>query len=243
MIRVAICDDDPVMGDTLKKILYEAETCICEELDIVVFSSGTALIREITSDKKALEKNFHLIFLDIAMPEINGVEVGQVIRNELGNNETQIIYISSQTNYAMQLFKVRPLDFVVKPFRPEEIKQTFLKGYELIRMSKKVFAFRIGRRQEIIRKPLSQIIYFCSHGRKITVVCMDDNYEFYGSLKDVEAQLGDYRFFSIHRSYLINYNNVARMTYTEVTLVDGTTLEISQLKRRGVRDLCDSYER
>lgn len=243
MVRIAICDDDPVMGETLKKILYETEVCVSEDLDIVTFTSGLELISSIRAEKGCAQKAFHMIFLDIAMPEINGVQVGQVIREELGLNETEIIYISSQTNYAMQLFKIRPLDFVVKPFQREEIRQTFLKGYELLRMNKKVFTFRVGRGKEIIRRPLADIIYFCSHGRKVTVVCTTESFEFYGSLKEIEAELCNYRFFSIHRSYLINYNHVARMTYTKITLFNGTTFEISQLKRKRVRELCDSYER
>lgn len=238
MINIAICDDDQVTAEELGRILYKVEACAGEEISIRTYLSGEKLAAALEAGVK-----YHMIFLDIAMPEMNGVTVGEKIRNELGDNDTEIIYISSQTNYAMQLFKIRPLDFVVKPFREEDIKQTFLKGCELIRMSKRMFTFKIGRRQEIVRRPISDILYFYSHGRKVTMVCEKDNLEFYGSLKEIEEELGPYRFFFVHRSYLVNYRHVERMTYSNVTLTNGETFEISQLKRKGVRELCDAYER
>lgn len=52
-----------------------------------------------------------LLFLDIELVQNNGIAVGNFIRNELEDMQTRIVYISSKESYAMQLFKVQPLDF------------------------------------------------------------------------------------------------------------------------------------
>ena len=52
-----------------------------------------------------------LLFLDIELVQNNGIAVGNFIRNELEDMQTHIVYISSKESYAMQLFKVQPLDF------------------------------------------------------------------------------------------------------------------------------------
>ena len=55
-----------------------------------------------------------LLFLDIELPKCNGVEVGKYIREKLENEETEIIYISSKTNYAMKLFLMQTDGFSCK---------------------------------------------------------------------------------------------------------------------------------
>ncbi len=58
---------------------------------------------------------FGLIFLDIEMQYVNGIEAGKIIREKMKDELTKIVYISGSDNYAMELFQVRPLDFLIKP--------------------------------------------------------------------------------------------------------------------------------
>ncbi len=73
--------------------------------------------------------------------------------------------------------------------------------------------------------------------RKVIIVTFDKIDEFYGSLDDVYQQLKDFGFVSIHRSYLINYNNVKLFKYDSLTMLNGDELKISQSKRKYLRDL------
>lgn len=63
---------------------------------------------------------FDLIILDIELTEINGIAIGKYLREELNNQTTQIVYISSLRDYAMDLFAVRPLHFLIKPLKKDE---------------------------------------------------------------------------------------------------------------------------
>lgn len=64
-----------------------------------------------------------MIFLDIMMPVKSGVEVGKIIRNDLKDNITQIVFISSENKYAMDLFEIRPMNFLIKPFDENDIEK------------------------------------------------------------------------------------------------------------------------
>lgn len=67
---------------------------------------------------------FDIVFLDIELPKISGIDIGKKIRDEMHDETTKIVYISGKDSYAMGLFDVRPLNFLIKP-----IKINFALGY------------------------------------------------------------------------------------------------------------------
>ena len=69
------------------------------------------------------KEQYDIIFLDIMLPQMDGVELGSYIRNVKNDNYTQIVYISSETSYAMELFEVRPLNFLIKPLDEKKIQK------------------------------------------------------------------------------------------------------------------------
>ena len=106
MYRIAICDDEEIVCSQFEQVL---EPYIWEKkIDLDVFYSGEELIEVLAEGQ-----HFDLIFLDIELCMMNGVEVGKYIRNKLGNENVQIVYISAKRQYAMELFETRPMNFLV----------------------------------------------------------------------------------------------------------------------------------
>ena len=176
------------------------------------------------------------------MPEMSGVDLGDVIRKEMNDNITQIIYISSHTSHAMELFHIRPYDFILKPFKQEQVDKVMRGVIELINLGQQKFAFTTGRAKELTRIPYANILYFQSFRRKVIIHTTDDTYEFYKKLDDVYKIVSQYRFLYIHKSFIINYEHVTRMGYESVQLSDGTNLTISEKKRKEVRSKCMNFE-
>ena len=81
------------------------------EMETEFFYSGESLYNAIAKQGYI----FDLILLDIELMMMNGVQVGQKIREELNNDIVQIVYISGKESYAMELFDIRPLNFLIKP--------------------------------------------------------------------------------------------------------------------------------
>ncbi|MEL7568552.1 MAG: response regulator [Dehalobacterium sp.] len=88
-------------------------------MEIEVFFSGEKLYQFICEGAC-----FDIVFLDIELPKISGIDIGKKIRDEMHDETTKIVYISGKDSYAMGLFDVRPLNFLIKP-----IKINFALGY------------------------------------------------------------------------------------------------------------------
>ena len=91
MIRVAICDDELIIGSMLERVLllYGKKNDI--KLEIDVFESGEELLKNMRAYPEII---YDILFLDIELKEINGIEAGKFIRIQMQNDKTKIILIS-----------------------------------------------------------------------------------------------------------------------------------------------------
>ena len=230
MINVAICDDETVIIEYLQSIIGKLAMGINERIIIDGFNSSTDLIKMLDNGEK-----YDLIFLDIQMPEMSGIDVGNYIRNNLNNNITQIIYISGQQEYAMDLFSIRPMDFLIKPLTEDNIRKVFSTAYRLISGNKQMFEYKV--REEIHRIELSNIIYFLSDARKIKMVTNNGIIEFYEKMDDLYQRVKDYNFIYIHKSYIVNNIHIEKFRPLSVLMDNGEELPISRGRRGNIRNI------
>ncbi|HHZ02771.1 MAG TPA: response regulator transcription factor [Tissierellia bacterium] len=229
MFKIAICDDENVICQQLNNILMDIGVKTGEEFIIHEFNSGEDLYNFLLTGNRC-----ELIFLDIELREINGVEVGKKIREELDDETTQIVYISGKESYAMELFAVRPLNFLIKPLKAEKIEQVLKTARKIMHCSNPFFEYRIGNVNFNVL--LKDVLYFESRGRKVRIITRDDEIEYYGKLSEVEEKLKNEDFFFIHKSFLINYNHVIEYGYDYVKMSNKEQLSISQNNRKAVRE-------
>lgn len=228
-MRILICDDDPVFCDELERDLEQYEIIHRLEFEILkVFSGEQAL------DALA-QGDWDVLFMDIEMPTINGVEAGKRVREQLQNYSLKIIYVSSRQEYAMDLFKVDTFDFLIKPVAYEELEAVLDKLQKTLDRNGEMFVYR--KKGQTVRCRLEDILYFESWLKKTIIVTRQKEDEFYAPLKDIYEELKDKKFFYCHKSILVNYDRVAEFHYDRLVLDNGKELEISQSKRKEVRRL------
>lgn len=199
------------------------------QFEVDVFYSGEELYKYIVKGNF-----FHLIFLGIEFNNINGIEIGRKIREERNDNITQIVYISVKESYAMKLFDIRPLNFLVKPLKKEKIEMVLKTAIMLIDNENQYFEFMTSRTH--IRVPFKDIIYLESNRKKIKIIVKDEEYEFYGKLIDAMKQLPCRNFFQIHKSYIVNYSYIVSYQYDCIEMINKKVLPISQHNRKFVGD-------
>lgn len=228
MYTIGICDDGEHVCIDIEKMLIQYAKKQNIQVDTNVWYSGEEL-------RDYLEAGNHLdiLFLDIELFKMTGIEVGNYIRKQLDDMGMQIVYISGKSSYAQQLFKTQPLDFLVKPITQAQINETMETAVRIIKRKEERFEFQQGK--EYYYVPMGDIVYFGSEKRKIKVVTMKATFEFYGKLKEVAKRLPE-EFIVIHQSYIVNREYVFRYTYEMVELMDGTILTISLANRKLVRD-------
>ncbi len=174
-----------------------------------------------------------ILFLDIELFKMTGIEVGDFIRNHMEDREMQIVYISGEPSYAQKLFKTQPMDFLVKPITMQQIEASLQLAVKLIEKNAGKFEFQNGRDYYYI--PYGDIIYFESEGRKIKIVTAGAEKEFYGGIRELEKKLSK-EFLRIHQSYVINKGHVVWYTYETVKMDDNAILPISKAYRKQVRE-------
>lgn len=228
MYYIGICDDGKNICLELEKMILSYAERNGLELETEIWHTGEALC-EYLREGNALD----VLFLDIELFRLSGIEVGSFIRNRLEDRRLQIVYISGKVSYARSLFKTQPLDFLVKPIRQEQVGEVLDLAVKILGKNETKFEYQNGR--DYCYLPYGEIVYFISEGRKIRIVTVNGTREFYGKLKELEQRLPA-DFLKIHQSYLVHMDFVARYAYEEVELMDGTILTISKKYRKQVRE-------
>lgn len=228
MYNIGICDDGKNTCTSIEEMVLQYAEKNKLKIDTQVWNSGEELCRY-------LEQGGHLdiLFLDIELIKLTGIEVGDYIRNGMEDRGMQIVYISGHSEYAQKLFKTQPMDFLVKPVTMQQIIESLELAVKLIERNSEKFEFQNGRDYYYIS--FGDIIYFESKGRKIKLVAVGEEKEFYGAIKELEKKLPK-DFFPIHQSYVINRNHVMRYAYEIVEMDNGTILSISKAYRVKVRE-------
>ncbi len=222
-------DDDCYLCSNIEKVLLAYDRVSTYDLEIEVFFSGNDLLSYIEE-----EQNFDLIFLDIEMNGYNGVEVGKIIRERHQNNITQIVYITACDDYDRQLFQIRPMGFLEKPLKNNDIVSNVETYIRLYAGMDNMFSFTYNRKK--IKIPYKEIIYFKSDNKKIELCTTEESYDFYDKLNDITGSL-PCEFMIIHKSYIVNRMYIEKYGYNSITVINQDELPISQYYRKDVRKL------
>ncbi len=228
MIRVAIVDDENNVCSFVEKCLLNLSKRHGILIETDVFYSGEELMKTIK------DMFFDVIFLDIKMKDMSGIDVSRLVRSAMGNEVTQIIYISGNTEYAIEVFEYDPFHFLAKPLSEEKIEKAFMKLIHKLNLKAEVFTYKIGH--DTFKVAIKDILYFENHKREIIIYYGNKEDKFYGSLENICLQLNKFNFLPIHKSYLVNPIHVRKCTYESVEISNHVVLPIAQSKRKEIRE-------
>lgn len=214
MLRIGICDDSADARIALRAALERAleRRRSGTDTSFFEFSSGEGLLRWLGSHAGELD----LVFLDIEMGELNGMETARRLRE--ADEGLLLVFVTGYTDYVFDGYAVGALGYLMKPPQPEQLDGVLNRAAEArIREGDKVFLCRSG--ETLYRIPKKTILYFASDRRQVTCVSTARTYTFYGKLDEVERDVGD-GFVRVHQRYLIRAGAVDRMEGTQVFVGD-----------------------
>ena len=229
MITCAMCDDELPFAEQLRSLVMAYAKKKRVELQAETFASAEELLEEIENGA-----GFEILFLDIEMRKMDGIELGKKLRER--SYQTLIIYVSGYDQYMRQLFEAEPFRFLSKPLKQEELENVLDKAFERIsRFHRELFTIRFGK--NVVNLLCRDIVYLESYKRKGIVHTVRGEYEYYHKLDEAEEELlaisAD--FVRIHKAYLVNMEHVEAFQYEKLALRDGTILSISEAHRANVR--------
>lgn len=234
MYRIGICDDQSEICKQLKQTIYEYASDNNKEILVFIFDSAEK-VESFFLDGNDLD----LLFLDIELKSMNGIQLANKLREEWNREDIQIAYISANDSYALELFESRPIHFLVKPINKSTVNKVITKA---IKLNGEAHYFHFKSGYNIQKVKLSDILYFESKGRQIRIITQSNEYEYYGRLANVLEKIGQFRFFSIHKSIIVNYKHIISFTYDAVIMSNSEELTISRSHRKQVRSLQFQYE-
>ena len=228
MSTIIICDDVEMERQMLHELLllYFEETK--DEVTILEYESGESLIADVEEGYLKAD----LLFLDIYMKEMNGMEVARRLRKN--NHNGPIVFLTASPDFAIESYEVQAAGYILKPFDVEKIKK--LTGRLLKRDQRRRVEIK-SRRQ--YRYPYTGEIMYAESERHMVRIHLQDGSEIIAQEKlgDLEERIRERRFLRCHQSYLVNMDYI-RDAEDGFVLEDGTDIPI---RVRGRKEILESY--
>lgn len=232
MIEIAICDDEIVITSKIENILEELSEEMGIKVEIDVFYDGKTLVNYIKDGKK-----YDLIYMDIEMREQDGISAAREI-----DKNVFLIYITSHESFAKDVFELNAYRFITKPIDLGIFRKYFEAVKDELTIRPQYFRYQYNK--VVYRISLDEIIYFQSDRRVTYIITENGSKKCYGKLNDIECRLlqSNIVFFRIHQSFLVNPQYIIAYFYDSMELRDGTTLSISENRRKKVSELFCTFK-
>lgn len=220
MIKIAVCDDNKEFLKNAIELIQKWSDISEIPIKTFAFNNGDELI------EKADDNDFDIIFLDIIMPLINGMDTAKELRQR--NNSIKIVFLTSSPEFALESYEVRATDYLLKPVTFERIKKVldecsveFKKEPENIIVKttfgfQKIYFYNI----EYAEAQNKKVIFYLKKGEMVEST--DPLYSFEDKLTNSNG------FFKCHRSYLVYLPNIDHFSTTEITTKSGRNIPIAR---------------
>lgn len=221
--RFAICDDDPADIQYVTSLISDWNKKLNIPLQIEAYSSAEAFLFACGDDDSV-----DVLFLDIEMKGINGVELAKRLRT--AGAKLQIVFITGYMDYIEQGYDVEALHYLLKPVTREKLENVLERAME--RLGARGNALILSWCGSVIRLPLDEIRYLEVMKNYVTVHA-EEVYSVKRTLQELEREL-DESFYKVHRSYIVNLRFVKKVTKTAVTLKEGQEIPLSRKAYEGL---------
>jgi two-component system LytT family response regulator len=240
-IRTIIVDDHPLARERLVSLLDEED-------DIEIVATAATGIEAVTAVKRYAPD---LVFLDVQMPEMDGLTVVETIGIEA---MPPTVFVTAYDAYAIKAFDVHALDYLLKPFGRERLRQTLARvrrhlerdraGALAARLLSVVDELRQPRRSGdrlVIRVDgrvrfieIDQIDWLEAEGNYVRLHCGEESHLVRDTIARMHERVGEASFFRIHRSRVVNLARIEELRIGrggdyDVILTDGRMLGLSRL--------------
>lgn len=205
-MNIAICDDDKNFQDNLEKHLRTYFNERSTSLNILQFSSGEALLEN--------DLLFDLVFLDVEMGKINGIDAGKELKKR--NPHNIIFVITSYDGYLDDAFKINAFRFLSKPLNVVRLYKSLDDAAELIKND--IIVFYDMATQKNFRIYANDIIYLEIVKKKTKIVTVGGEYYSNENISFWKNKLNGISFVCPHSSYIVNLDYSINHTRTSLVL-------------------------
>ena len=221
-----IVDDEPLAVKLM-------ESCVAKTPDLKLLGSFTDSVEAINAVK---EQKPNILFLDIQMPDLNGMELAHMIPEE-----TRVIFTTAFKEYAFESYEVKALDFLLKPIR-------YNKFIAAVDKAKEWFGRTVtapltepkeeGTPQHLFLKvdgeyrqiAISNILYVCGMKDYVMFYLTDERKPLitHLTMKAVEEMLPQEQFMRVHRSYIVALNKIRKVDRNDCIYIGEEIIHVTE---------------
>ena len=228
-MTIAVCDDESAYRQLIKDYLQPFTDV---PMNIYEFACGEDLVKAYQKGER-----FDVIFLDIEMRAMTGVEAGAKIRKM--DKYVMLIFVTNYTEFIPQAFVLNAFQFLVKPVKQETFNKEFERAVRIYK--RRHSRYRIVYKDSVNYLEMKDIIYIETYNRHLRAVSPIGSYEFLGKMGVEEKRLKNYDFIRCHQSYLLNMGYIEKPEKTAFLLSTGQEIPISKHLRVDVMANFNKY--
>lgn len=239
MFWAAICDDDANIVDEIEKCITRFGNLNNLNIKIQKFYDGESLV------KSGLR--FDIVFLDIMIKQLDGIETGKILKDR--DMKTQIVYITSFSDFSMRAHKVHAFDYLEKPITFSRIADVLTDFRKLHTEYNHITVdyIRVKRDDGVeLLMNTEDIFYFeYSESRKVMVYTKTDKIKIKDMLYEIYGRLNHLKFVQPHKAYIVNLNYVKLIEKGSkyIHMTNGAELPLSQRKQKEFKEKLHKFMR
>lgn len=235
-IQIAVCDDESRAVSIISASVESIFRDMGIETQTETFRSPGDLMERLKSGR------FDLIFLDISMPRMDGIQVGRALL-ELGI-AAKVVFVSSRLDRVYDTFAVQPFGFVRKNRFMDDITEVVTRFAMTLQEGENMRdRVHFKTQQGTVALDATRVRYI-ENDRNAQVFHMDgkpEEYRIYSRMETLEEELGEHGFLRIHKGYLANCRYIRRFNSQTVTLTTGEELPVGRSRRQSAMDAYLSF--
>lgn len=229
-MHFAIVDDEKYFADELYSVIKKYMSEINEDFAADFYSDGLTFIN-------SRNKDYDIVFLDIKMPIMNGMETAEKFRKI--NKTAILIFVTNFEQFALKGYKVDAMDYIIKPIDYAQFSSVLKKALGKAK-KRKESQLILNTSQGIIRIPLMDIIYLESIKHHIIFHTLQGDFDCWSTLKKYEGMLPKDQFVRANNGYLINLQFVSEIKLDSV-IVNKKELFFSRGRKKGFIEAITKY--
>ncbi len=220
VLNIAVVDDEQIIREQICNYIGKQ----CAGCHVKAYETGKALLES--------GKHFDIVFLDIQMEGINGIETAKALRKSHGKEkETILIFVTGIREYVFDAFDVSAFHYLLKPVEEEKFSEVFGRAVEEIENRKRQKKKQLFIKSKGLILDQSSILYLESRGKKVAIHTLKETLEIYAVLGELESQLTE-GFCRCHRGYLVNMAYISMYDHESITLNNGERIYMSKKKHK-----------
>jgi DNA-binding LytR/AlgR family response regulator len=214
-LYIAVVDDEKVIREDICELIEKQRP----ESSVEAFSTGEELL--------ASEGRFDIVFLDIQMDGMNGIEAARSLRKR--QEETVLIFITGIKEYVFDALDLYAFQYLLKPLNEKKFVEVLDRAVKEAGRKKEKRGLFIKARNLTLDQ--TDILYIESRGKKVEIHTARDkeSIEIYASMEELEGQLGE-GFYRCHRAYIVNMAHITEYGSDSILLTNGDKVYLAKKK-------------